>query len=146
MSSRVFEIILHYMEKYRKQLPLEDRNLSALQSVFLQEGYEESEIRHALQWMRTRSERDSMGKVKPNPSVRILSTEESESVSPEAYGYLLSLVSWGLIDGSDFEVILEKARLGFGAPVTLEEVQIVADGVLLFGSDKIGKPDRLFHH
>jgi uncharacterized protein Smg (DUF494 family) len=147
MQSRVLEIILYYMENFRKDLPLCEENVPEVCSRLLEKGYAEPEIRDALHWMRGRAEAEGSGR-EGSRAVRILNRKEGFALRPDAYGYLLSLHSWGVASAEQIEEIIERTVLSFGEDIGRSEVQAVADHLLLSRSRDAeeDQPGPELHH
>ncbi|HTK31908.1 MAG TPA: DUF494 family protein [Candidatus Saccharimonadaceae bacterium] len=66
-------------------------------------------------------------------ALRVLSAEERETVSPEAWGYVLDLTRRGALDSAQVERVLDL-MLGAGVrPVSLEMARELASRVVLEG-------------
>ena len=57
-----------------------------------------------------------------DPTARVLSGEEQQLVSPDAFGYLLSLAAEGRLDAEQIERIMRRVGQSEG-PVSLRDVQ-----------------------
>jgi uncharacterized protein Smg (DUF494 family) len=93
------------------------------------EGIAAETIREALELLleQTEERTEELVPAQPagDPRRRILSKEEREALTAEAYGYLVGLAADGSLEGDQLEWIL--ARLGEGElPVDLEQIQELA--------------------
>jgi len=62
---------------------------------------------------------------------RVLSAEERDSLSPEAWGYLINLRSHGSLDAEQFERVLDRLTASGVRPVGIELAREVAARVAL---------------
>jgi uncharacterized protein Smg (DUF494 family) len=68
-------------------------------------------------------------------ALRVLSAEERESLSPEAWGYLIALRRRGSLDPRQFERVLEMLGGGGERQIGVELAREVATRVALTGED-----------
>ncbi len=99
------------------------------------EGYQAQEVEAAVAWLgRFVSEpvHGSLWSAEPFTSrgLRTRSLEEQISFSPEAFGYLMRLENFGLIDPTQREEILERALGTFDEEIGEEEIKAVSRIVL----------------
>ena len=69
---------------------------------------------------------------------RVLSREERESLSPEAWGYLLSLRRGGSLDAGQFERVLDRLTALGERPIGVDLAREVAASVALRSAGRIG--------
>ena len=70
----------------------------------------------------------------------MLSAEERETLSPEAWGYLLSLRRHGTLDPTQLERVLETLSISGVRPVDLALARDVAARVVLEHADQGDEP------
>jgi len=75
---------------------------------------------------------------------RVLSAEERDSLTTEAWGYLLELRSRGTLDADQFERVLEALTASGERPVEVERARDIAARVALEGQD--GTPPAEIPH
>ena len=69
---------------------------------------------------------------------RVLSPEERESLSPEAWGFLLALRQGGSLDSGQFERVLDRLTTSGVRPVGVELAREVAVRVAMRGPGRAG--------
>ena len=72
---------------------------------------------------------------------RVLSPEERESLSPEAWGFLLALRQGGSLDSGQFERVLDRLTTSGVRPVGVELAREVAVRVAMRGPGRKGTLD-----
>ena len=131
-AARVLRIIARKLEEY---LEGDDLALETLGEALEQEGATPDEIQSAVMGMRGLA-----GLLPPGGWVaglpgrhvqRVLSAEERDSLSTEAWGYLLDLKSSGALDADQFERVLEALTASGERPVEVERAREVAARVAL---------------
>jgi len=68
----------------------------------------------------------------------VLSAEERESLSPEAWGYLLALRRRGSLDADQFERVLDRLTSSGIRPIGIDLAREVAAEIALLGGDRWG--------
>ena len=131
-AGRVLRIVARKLEEY---LEGDDLALETLAEALEQEGATPDEIQSAVMGMRGLA-----GLLPPGGWVaglpgrhvqRVLSAEERDSLSTEAWGYLLDLKSSGALDADQFERVLEALTASGERPVEVERAREVAARVAL---------------
>jgi uncharacterized protein Smg (DUF494 family) len=131
-AARVLRIVARKLEEY---LEGDDLSLETLAEALEQEGATPDEIQSAVMGMRGLA-----GLLPPGGWVaglpgrhvqRVLSAEERDSLSTEAWGYLLDLKSSGALDADQFERVLEALTASGERPVEVERAREVAARVAL---------------
>ena len=77
-------------------------------------------------------------------AARVLNAEERESLSPEAWGYLLDLRLQGSLDSEQFERVLEMLTASGVRPVSVEHARDVAARIALEHA-RAGNPGEAGH-
>jgi uncharacterized protein Smg (DUF494 family) len=145
---RLVEILLILLNEI-KQSGMEKERMEFLSHELMNRGYSEQEISTAFSWIIERLS-TSAEVPTPNPkSFRVLHDIEKIFISKEAYGFLLQLISLGLLSQSDFERVVERALLEFQPNLGSESIKPIIAEVLFgenesynFGSDT-SIPDEL---
>ncbi len=152
MRNRILEIVvflIDYMQGSRGHLTSSDELSSLLEA----EGYSEDEISSAYSWLLHRFENAPeqfyANFPRSTSSVRILSHSERVQVTPEAYGFLIKLLSLSLIDYEQFEAILERSAMIGARNVTLDQMKLIVSSMVTtdfedlesFGLDDEVEPD-----
>jgi uncharacterized protein Smg (DUF494 family) len=131
-AARVLRIVARKLEEY---LEGDDLSLETLAEALEQEGATPDEIQSAVM-----GKRGLAGLLPPGGWVaglpgrhvqRVLSAEERDSLSTEAWGYLLDLKSSGALDADQFERVLEALTASGERPVEVERAREVAARVAL---------------
>ena len=135
-AARVLRIVARKLEEY---LEGDELALETLAEALEQEGATPDEIQGAVMGMRGLA-----GLLPPGGWVaglpgrhvqRVLSAEERDSLSTEAWGYLLDLKSSGALDADQFERVLEALTASGERPVEVERAREVAARVALESQD-----------
>jgi len=100
-------------------------------------GYSEEEIEELFSWLfevaGPAPERVHDDVVATNRCWRVLHGWEKMVLLPEAFGYLLRLEQFGLLNSEQMETIIEKAILTGERGIDLEEIKSIAASVILYG-------------
>jgi uncharacterized protein Smg (DUF494 family) len=105
---RIMEIISFVMSELRQHRPLNAIDLDELQ----RRGYTDGEISAAFSWILERGselEESAHRARASNDSFRILHGLESDLISPEAWGVLLTYQELGFLQAADVESVLDRA-------------------------------------
>jgi uncharacterized protein Smg (DUF494 family) len=126
VTKTIREVALLLVERLRAYLGGETSALDDLRVELLEDGVSEETIAGALSWLRAgaagETEELVPSQAAGEPTARVLSREEQRLVSPDAFGYLLSLAAEGKLDGGQLERILRRVGQG-DWPVSLRELQ-----------------------
>ncbi|MBN2011135.1 DUF494 family protein [candidate division KSB1 bacterium] len=115
MNERVMEIIAYIVKEMESNQALNDGDgFKVLTQKLEDDGYSQTEINFAFSWIFEKI--DNKGKndefsVAARRSQRLLHDFEKIAISPAAYGYLIQLREFELIDPVEMEQIIEKALL-----------------------------------
>ena len=126
MTKTIREVALLLVQRLHALLAGDSEALDELRAELAAEGVTDETLAGALAWLRAGAAGETEELVPSSipgpPSARVLSREEAQLVSPDAFGYLLSLAAEGQLAGEQLERIL--ARLGESEwPLSLAEVQ-----------------------
>jgi uncharacterized protein Smg (DUF494 family) len=106
-------------------------------------GYTEHEIFTAYNWILDHigSTAENLYSVFPEQigSVRILTDIERARLTPEAHGFMLKLVNVGILNGEQFEAVLDRLTLSGQRMITPEQVKLVVSAVMF---NEYGSTDR----
>jgi uncharacterized protein Smg (DUF494 family) len=134
--ARVLRIVARKLEEY---LEGDELALETLAEAMEQEGATADDIQAAVLGIRGLA-----GLLPPGGWVaglpgrhvqRVLSAEERDSLSTEAWGYLLELKSSGTLNADQFERVLEALTAAGDRPVGVERAREVAARVALEAQD-----------
>ncbi len=120
---RIMEIISFVMSELRQHRPLNSIDLDELQ----RRGYTEGEISAAFSWILergTESKETVPSTRAAKDSFRILHGLESDLISPEAWGVLLTYQELGFLHAADVESVLDRAVV-MGAEQGVSEFDIM---------------------
>ena len=127
---RVLRLIAEHLEEF---LEGDELALERLGASLEQGGFEGEELHAAVLALRgfaaERTESEEIMPVEGAPgrsSQRILSREERESLSPEAWGYLLALAKRGALDREQLERVLDRLATSGMRLVDVETAHEVA--------------------
>jgi uncharacterized protein Smg (DUF494 family) len=125
---RIMEIIAYVMGVRRSGTPLMKVDTTEL----TKQGYTQSEISAAFSWIMERGEQNivphdvqsSEHSGSGEGSFRILHGIEAETITPEAWGLLLSYRDLGFLTNEDLEQIIERAMvMGGETDVDIAEIR-----------------------
>jgi len=138
VGDRFLEIVVFLISQLKDdQGRLE--NIDEISAYLKNQGFSDNEISTAYTWVldRLQSDTEFFCDTKRNASaVRVLSDSERHHFTSEAIGYLMQLAHFGIIAPEQVESIMERGMMIWPAPVTLEQIKILADSVLF--SDSVG--------
>jgi len=124
---RIMEIIAYVIGARAEGTPLAKIDVNELARL----GYTDGEISAALNWILERAdvmeaEHETDADDSDRLSFRILHGLESETITPEAWGLLLSYRNLGFLSNEDLEQIIERAMMLHGEmEVDLEEIRAI---------------------
>ena len=128
MRNRILEIVvflMDFMREHAERQPAPDDISLELKDM----GYSELEIDTAYNWFLEQfnsSIEEYYAEFPENgTSIRILTHEERQQLTPEAYGFLLKLLNSHIIDPEQFETILERVL-----PINLDQMKIIVSSIL----------------
>lgn len=99
--------------------------------------YDKAEISAAYSWLIQQYPQQKLVLVEPQaPYHRVLHFAERMLISPEAYGYLLELVSIGILDHQSMENIIEKVMFQSSERIGIERVKKLVE-MHLFESNNL---------
>ncbi len=103
----------------------------------IERGYSEEEIEELFSWLFEMAgpnpERVHDDITTVNRCWRVLHGWEKMVILPEAFGYLLRLEQFGLLNSDQMETIIEKAILTGERGIDLEGIKSIAASVILYG-------------
>jgi uncharacterized protein Smg (DUF494 family) len=116
-----------------------NESLESLGAVLEDAGFTADQIQAAVLTLRSLAvgrltPSESLGGSPGRQSQRVLSEQERESLSPEAWGYLLDLRRRGSLDACQFECVLDRLAATGVRPVGIELAHEVAVRVALSGA------------
>lgn len=125
MVEKIIEILIYVlneidgfnpMDKFEKFEKLDMKPL-------FEQGYTQSEISTALNWIHD----NLIYKFIENPkrkttTFRVLSENEASAFTTEAYSELIQLHAFGMLSSADLEIILDRATMVTGSPITKEQL------------------------
>jgi len=132
MQNNVIDIIIHLIRNIEIGKRLNEVSIDQLK------GYDRAEISAAYSWIIQKKEsgeldtilnRHKKGKKKNATPHRVLHIAERMMIAPEAYGYLLELLNFGLLDHIAMERIIESVMLQSTERITLDKMKTVVANV-----------------
>ena len=111
MTTKVVEVLAKILDGLNKKYSLEDvsKNLAS------ENKFDKQTVSAAFSLVHDKIVANRIEKnidlAEPNKNIRILSEEELDTIGVEYYSYLIHLQNIGLIDSSDFEILLEQILL-----------------------------------
>lgn len=135
----MFDVLVYLYEHYWRSDACPDSDLLARKLSAV--GFEADEIREALSWLDGLNSLSHHEGVDPSLlSTRVYSAEELEHVGAEALGFLRFLESAGVLSVRMREVVLDRALVIPGGPISLEDLKII---VLMVFWSRGEEPDAL---
>ena len=125
MESHIVEILVILINKYPEGAINADE-FEPLTRDLINRGYTPHEIETAFFWYHSRQglqPKSKAGEEMAEDSIRILHEVEKAVLTPEAYGYLISLRNLNLISLAEMDTIIERAVLMGGRRVDVEEIK-----------------------
>ena len=122
MTTKVVEVLAKILDGLNKKYSLEDvsKNLAS------ENKFDKQTVSAAFSLIHDKIVANRIEKnidfAEPNKNIRILSEEELDTIGVEYYSYLIHLQNIGLIDSSDFEILLEQILLFPTNSITLEDI------------------------
>ena len=122
MTTKVVEVLAKILDGLNKKYSLEDvsKNLTS------ENKFDKQTVSAAFSLIHDKIVANRIEKnidfAEPNKNIRILSEEELNTIGVEYYSYLIHLQNIGLIDSSDFEILLEQILLFPTNSITLEDI------------------------
>lgn len=141
-----FEIVIFLAERFSGIYPQKWELDEA--SRFLGEmGYDSREISRAISWffLQAEPEGSSLPQLSPRRSTkgfRVLSPQEMNRITPEAYGYIIELLRIGVIDDEDLEAVMDSAMTGSQSIIDRDDVIQIVNRVIHGISDENVKEGR----
>jgi uncharacterized protein Smg (DUF494 family) len=141
-----FEIVLFLAERFSGIYP-QKWELDEAHRFLKEMGYENGEISRAISWFFLQAEPDGS----PIPSAplqktvkgfRILSPQEMNLLTPDAYGHLLELLKIGVIDDDNLEEVMDRAMTLGQEVIDREDMTKIVNKVLHDVSDEDAKRGR----
>lgn len=133
MRNRILEIVVFLMD-YLQHGAGGNFRPDEISNTLEQMGYSDNEINSAYKWMLDRLDETSetyFSKFSKEPfSHRILTSAERQQISADAYGFLLKLRNFALIDDEQFESSIERAAQLGNYPVSENQMKLLVSSVL----------------
>jgi uncharacterized protein Smg (DUF494 family) len=125
MERHIVEILVILIHKYPQGAITSDE-FEPLTRDLIDRGYTQHEIETAFFWYHSRQGVHSEAKpdqALAEDSFRVLHEVERAVLTPEAYGYLISLRNLGMITLAEMDAIIERAVLLGGRRVDLDDIK-----------------------
>ncbi len=133
MRNRILEIVVFLMD-YLQHGTGENFLPDEVSNTLEQMGYSDTEINSAYTWMLGRlndTPETYFSKFSKEPfSHRILTSTERQQISADAYGFLLKLRNFSLLDDEQFEASIERAVQLGSYPVTESQMKLLVSSVI----------------
>ena len=137
---RLFDLLADHLEAW---LEGEDLAIESLDQTLQESGMSGEDIEAGVLALRSiagRPSRAAVATVDEAPGVgtqRVLSPEERETLSPEAWGFLLALRQRGSLDPLQFERVLDRLTASGVRPIGIELAREVVARVALRGAARV---------
>jgi len=133
MRNRILEIVVFLMD-YLQHGNGGNFRPDDISNTLEQMGYSDNEINSAYKWMLDRlndTPETYFSKFPKEPfSHRILTSTERQQISADAYGFLLKLRNFSLVDDEQFEASIERAVQLGNYPVSESQMKLLVSSVL----------------
>ena len=136
---RLFDLLADHLEAW---LEGDDLALESLDQALQESGMSGEEIEAGVLALRTLAGRPAgaaVATVDEAPGLRaqrVMSPEERESLSPEAWGFLLDLKQRGSLDPMQFERVLDRLAASGVRPIGVDLAREVAVRVAMCGASR----------
>ncbi|HKI45122.1 MAG TPA: DUF494 family protein [Balneolales bacterium] len=145
MQNNVIDIIIHLIRNIEVGKRLNEVSTDQLK------GYDRSEISAAYSWIIQKKESGELDSIlnrrkaeeKKGAPHRVLHIAERMMITPEAYGYLLELMNYGLLDYMAMERIIESVMLQSTERISLEKMKTVVASIFFEKENNILNPSFL---
>ena len=122
MTTKVVEVLAKILDGLNKDFSLEDVN----KSLVKEKKFDKQTVSAAFSLVYDKIAMNKVAKNMENNSygegLRILSEEEIETIGIEYYNYLIHVQNIGLIDSSNFEILLEQILMFPTSRITLDDI------------------------
>ncbi len=122
MTTKVVEVLAKILDGLNKKYSLEDVS----KNITSENKFDKQTVSAAFSLVHdkiiTNRIEKSIEFTEQNKNFRILCDEEIDAIGIEYYNYLIHLQNIGLIDSSDFEILLEQILLFPTNNITLEDI------------------------
>lgn len=128
---RALQIIARRLEDYAGG---DDAAFESLSDELAEAGFGPEELRTAVAVLDHWAEEPTVVACEESPgkaALRVLSAEERESVTPEAWGFLIALRERGSLDAQQFEQVLDRLVMSGLRPAGVDLAREVAAQVVL---------------
>ena len=128
MVTRLMDLVVLVAELSQK----DDKSFKDLDEELGHRGYSADEIEQALFWISSQwqpVDRRAMV-VSDATGVRVLSPWEAHCMAPDAFGYLIRLLTLGIVDGDQLDRILSRITPLISGRVSLSDVKAIAGAVV----------------
>jgi len=133
MRNRILEIVVFLMDHLQHDAVGNFRS-DEISNTLEQMGYSDNEINSAYKWMLNRlndTPETYFAKFSKEPfSHRILTSAERQQISSDAYGFLMKLRNFSLIDDEQFESSIERAIEMGNYPVSESQMKLLVSSVI----------------
>ncbi len=133
MRNRILEIVVFLMD-YLQHGAVESFRSDEISNTLEEMGYSDNEINSAYKWMLNRlndTPETYFAKFSQEPiSHRILTSSERQQITPQAYGFLMKLRNFSLIDDEQFEASIERAIQVGNYPVSESQMKLLTSSVI----------------
>jgi len=122
MTTKVVEVLAKILDGLNKDFSLEDVN----KSLVKEKKFDKQTVSAAFSLVYDKIAINKVAMNMENNSysegLRILSEEEIETIGIEYYNYLIHVQNIGLIDSSNFEILLEQILMFPTSRITLDDI------------------------
>ena len=134
MFAKIVEILVILMDDIKRR-GFAEKRLALLSDELQNRGYSKQEISTALSWI---IDRMSLREPVPDPSpdsFRVLHNIERVFISPEAHGYLIQLLTLGIISPIEAERVIERIMMSSTPRQGLDELKNMVMEILFDSGD-----------
>lgn len=133
VNDKTIDILIQLLG-HIKDHSLDMESLNEFSEILVNRGYNEREVAEALGWLFERFNLISMQSsdvAKPSgESVRVLHEYERMKIPPDIYGYMLKLLSLGVIDGPRMEKVIDYCMLLGADGITENDINEIVASIL----------------
>lgn len=139
---KVLEIIVFLLAELKRNKQLSDVDLNQLEK----QGYTQNEINTAFSWVYSKiftGDKIFAEDDKDSKSNRFLHEVEQNTISSDAYGYLIQLKELGLLNNMDVDLIIDKLMITSYNRVDITEMKYMVAAYLLDTDDMSNTNSRM---
>ena len=127
MNERIIEIILYLITRLQENENIEQSDVKKLADG----GYSDAEIGVAFSWIARKDAIEESAPRSKTTGFRVLHQGERHLFTPEAWGYLIHLVTLSVLSHNDLEEIIDHAMMVGSERLALADVRRLTSSIMI---------------